>query len=56
VRNVFAGSAAADARSLAAYVRRTAERLESVGGPQIIDGLLAFPEPHAILAGDAAKE
>jgi cytochrome b pre-mRNA-processing protein 3 len=53
-RNVFAGSAAGGVARLADYVRRAAGRLDAVDGAQFLRGALAFPEPHAILAGDAA--
>jgi cytochrome b pre-mRNA-processing protein 3 len=52
-RNVFAGGAAGGV-ALADYVRRAAGRLDAVDGSQFLRGSLAFPEPHAILAGDAA--
>lgn len=52
-RNVYAGGEAGAVARLTAYVRRAAERLDTVDGAQFLDGLLVFPEPHAILAGDA---
>src|SRR5271154_1102393 len=52
-RNVFAGGAAGDVARLADYVRRAAGQLDMVDGARFLHGLLAFPEPHAILAGDA---
>jgi cytochrome b pre-mRNA-processing protein 3 len=53
-RNVFAGDTGGDVALLADYVRRAAGQLDTVGGAQFLRGLLAFPEPHVILAGDAA--
>jgi cytochrome b pre-mRNA-processing protein 3 len=53
-RNVFAGGAAGGVARLADYVRRAAGRLDAVDGAQFLRGSLAFPEPHAILPGDAA--
>jgi cytochrome b pre-mRNA-processing protein 3 len=53
-RNVFAGAMAGSAAPLADYVRRAAGQLDTMDGAQILRGLLAFPEPHAILPGDVA--
>jgi hypothetical protein len=53
-RNVFAGGAAGGVARLAAYVRHAAEQLDAVDGAQFLDGLLVFPAPRAILAGDDA--
>jgi cytochrome b pre-mRNA-processing protein 3 len=53
-RNVFAGGTAGDIARLADYVRRAAGQLDTMDRAQFLCGLLAFPEPHAILAGDAA--
>jgi cytochrome b pre-mRNA-processing protein 3 len=53
-RNVFVGGAAGGVARLADYVRRAAGQLDAVDGAQFLRGSLAFPEPHAILAGDAA--
>ena len=51
-RNVFAGGAAGGVARLADYVRCTARQLDAADGAQFLRGSLAFPEPHAILAGD----
>jgi cytochrome b pre-mRNA-processing protein 3 len=51
-RNVFGGAAAGAAR-LAAYVRRAAGRLDAAQGAQFLRGGLVFPDPCAILAGNA---
>jgi cytochrome b pre-mRNA-processing protein 3 len=53
-RNVFAGGTARGVARLGNYVRRAAGLLDAVDGAQFLRGSLAFPEPHAILAGDAA--
>jgi hypothetical protein len=53
---VFGCGTAAGVAPLAHYVRRAAGQLDAVDGAQFLRGLLAFPEPHAILAGDAAMK
>jgi cytochrome b pre-mRNA-processing protein 3 len=53
-RNVFAGDTAGGVAQLAGYVRRAAGQLDTTDSAQLLRGLLAFPEPHAILADDAA--
>jgi len=35
---------------------RPGSQVDEVAGAQFLRGLLAFPAPHAILAGDAATE
>jgi cytochrome b pre-mRNA-processing protein 3 len=52
-RNVFGGEGAPGAPRLAAYVRRAAGQLDAAQGAQFLRGGLAFPDPHAILAGNA---
>jgi hypothetical protein len=54
VRNVFVGGTAGGVAPLADYVRRAAGQLDMTDSAQFLCGLLAFPEPHAILPGDAA--
>ena len=55
-RNVFGCGTAGGVAPLADYVRRAAGLLDAVDGAQFLRGLLAFPEPHAILADDAAMK
>jgi cytochrome b pre-mRNA-processing protein 3 len=59
-RNVFgcggAGGGPGGVAPLADYVRRAAGQLDTVDGAQFLRGLLAFSEPRAILAGDAAMK
>jgi len=55
-RNVFGCGGAGGVAALADYVRRAAGQLDAVDGAQFLRGLLAFPEPRAILAGDAAMK
>ena len=54
-RNVFAGGTAGGVARLAGYVRRAAGQLDAADGAQFLRGGLAFPDPHAILAGDADR-
>ncbi len=54
-RNVFAGGTTGGVAPLADYVRRAAGQLDRMDCAQFHAGLLAFPEPHAILPGDAAR-
>jgi hypothetical protein len=55
-RNVFGCGTAGGVAPLADYVRRAAGQLDAMDGAQFLRGLLAFPEPHAILADDAAMK
>jgi cytochrome b pre-mRNA-processing protein 3 len=52
-RNVFAGGEPRSVARLAEYMRRVVSQLDTVDCGQFLHGLLAFPAPHAILAGDA---
>jgi cytochrome b pre-mRNA-processing protein 3 len=52
-RNVFGADGAAGAARLAAYVRRAAGQLDAAQGAQFLRSGVVFPDPGAILAGNA---